>query len=202
VNVLKVLRGVASHSADMPVPDPAQRGLANLAVTRGVECILASQVAVDGKRTIWGQQHDPITLVPVKARSYEHASLAARESAGIVAFLMDFPDPVPRTIAAVDAAVAWFRANQLHGLVYVIDTGVVERPGAVGWARMAEIGTNRPIYSNRDGVILYDHKRLTDRKTGYLWISTEPAAVLKKYESWQRTADGRRTSDVGQQSNP
>ncbi len=58
-------------------------------------------------------------------------------------------------------------------------------PGAgPGWARMSEIGTNRPIYSNRDGAILYDYKRLTDRKTGYGWISTEPAEVLARYDRW------------------
>lgn len=185
VNVLRVLRDVALYSPSLPGPSPEQRGRANAAVTRGVECILASQVAVAGKATIWGQQHDPLTLVPAKARSYEHPSLASRESAGIVAFLMEFPDPVPRVRAAVNSAVDWFRANQLRGLVYDVTAGVVERPGAgPAWARMSEIGTNRPIYSNRDGVVLYDHRLLTDRKTGYLWISTEPASVLADYEKW------------------
>ena len=38
------------------------------------------------------------------------------------------------------------------------------------WARIAEIGTNRPIFANRDGVKLYDFDQLTDRRTGYSWF--------------------------------
>jgi PelA/Pel-15E family pectate lyase len=175
----------------------ATRQRADAAVRKGVECILASQVMVQGVPTIWGQQHDALTLEPVKARSYEHPSLASRESAGVVAFLMELPEPDARVTAAVRSAVEWFKANTIQGLAYDMKEGVVERPDAgPAWARMSEIGTNRPIYSNRDGVILYDYKRLTDRKTGYLWISTEPAEVLELFERWNRTADGGQRTTV------
>jgi PelA/Pel-15E family pectate lyase len=50
-----------------------------------------------------------------------------------------------------------------------------------------EIGTNRPIFANRDGVLLYDFNLLTDRRTGYNWYGTEPAASLKSYAAWAPT---------------
>jgi PelA/Pel-15E family pectate lyase len=51
---------------------------------------------------------------------------------------------------------------------------------------MYEIGTNRPIFSNRDGVILYDWNQLTDRREGYAWYGTEPRNVLRRYDRWVR----------------
>jgi PelA/Pel-15E family pectate lyase len=163
------------------------RRRAAAAAARTVGCILTAQVVSDGQLTIWGQQHDPLTLVPVHARSYEPASLATKESAGIMRFLMQIPHPDARVAAAIHAAAAWFRAHEIFGFTYDFDTGRHEQPGAGPlWARMAEIGTNRPVFSNRNGVILYDWEQLTDRRTGYGWYSEEPAAALKAYDRWAR----------------
>jgi hypothetical protein len=49
---------------------------------------------------------------------------------------------------------------------------------------MVEIGTGRPIFSNRDGVKLYDHSRLTDRHSGYRWFTRAPTALLAEYDRW------------------
>ena len=54
------------------------------------------------------------------------------------------------------------------------------------WARLYEIGTDRPIFSNREGITLYDWNQLTDRRTGYAWFGTEPASALRTYERWKR----------------
>jgi len=165
----------------------ATRTRAGQASGRAVECILRSQVVTSGRRTIWGQQHDPLTLAPTSARSYELTSLATRESAAIMRLLMSLPSPDERVVTAVHAAAAWFRANQIHGYTYDFDTGRHDTPGAGPlWARMVEIGTDRPIFSNRDGIRLYDYTRLTDRRLGYGWYSEEPAAALKAYDRWAR----------------
>jgi len=186
VNVLKVIRDVAQREDRMPGFAAEQRAGAAAALDRGVECILATQVVVGGRRTVWGQQHDPLTLVPVRARRYEPPALAGRESAGITAFLMDLRRPGAGVIQAGHAAVDWLRSNAKYGVEYTAD-GVAERAGAGPvWARMTEIGTNRPIFSNRDGAVLYDHRLLTDRATGYAWFTTEPAGVLVDYEDWSK----------------
>ena len=52
------------------------------------------------------------------------------------------------------------------------------------WARMYEIGTNKPIFSNRDGIKRYDFQQLTDRREGYGWYSDQPARTLARYKKW------------------
>jgi len=186
VNVLRVLRDIAWGRLTW-VPD-VERKQATAMLDRGVECLLASQVVVAGKRTVWGQQHDPLTLAPVGARSYEPPSLSGRESAGIAELLMTLRSPNESIVAAVHAAVDWFRATAVHGYDYDFERGLTAKAGAGPiWARMYEIGTNRPIFSNRDGVIRYDWNELTDRRTGYAWFGEEPKAVLERYERWSRT---------------
>jgi PelA/Pel-15E family pectate lyase len=183
-NVLKILRDIARGRLARPAVSDELRARAARTMQRGIDCLLAAQVVVGGRRTIWGQQQDPLTLAPVGARSYEHAALAG-ESAGIAEFLMDVPNPSAGVVDAVHAAVDWFKAHAVHGVAYDPDKGIVEAPGAGPvWSRMSEIGTNRPIFSNRDGVILYDYRKLTDRATGYAWFTGEPAAVLAEYERW------------------
>jgi PelA/Pel-15E family pectate lyase len=182
VNVLLVL-DEAAGSAN--VASPALRDSARAAMRRGVECLLATQVVVRGTRTIWGQQHDPLTLEVIPARRYELAGLSGRESASIMTYLMSLPDPDARVVAAVHAAAAWFRAHAIMGYRYDVETGLQAEPGAGPiWARLSEIDTGRPIFANRDGVKLYDWNQLTDRRAGYAWFGTEPGSALKKYDRW------------------
>ena len=184
VNILRLLRDVAGgRYAFVP---PAERRRARGEFRHGLDCVLRSQVVVNGRRTIWAQQHDPITLAPAPARSYELVGLSGRESAWLLDFLMELPAPGPRVVAAVHAGVAWFRAHEIHDSLY--DDGLLKAsPGAPPlWARNTEVETGRPIMANRDGIRLYDTARLTDRRHGYGWFGTEPAATLKTYERWAR----------------
>ena len=198
VNVLRVLRDV-SWGRMAWVPE-ADRQRATQMLDRGIECILESQVIVNGKRTAWGQQHDPLTLTPVGARSYEPPSLSGRESAGIAELLMTLRSPNETVVTAVHAVVDWFRETAVRGYEYDFERGLTVKAGAGPlWARMYEIGTNRPIFSNRDGVIRYDWNELTDRRTGYAWFGEEPKAVLERYERWSRTHPRPGSSDQERQ---
>ena len=186
VDVLELLRDVG-EGALAPFTPAAERARADSATARGVECLLAAQYVASGQRQGWGQQHDPITLQPVPARSYEHESLTPQESAGILRFLLTLPSPSPRVVAAVHAGAAWLEKNRIYGYTYQFDTGLRAEPGAGPlWARMTELGTDRPIFSNRDGVRLYDWNQLTDRRTGYGWYTYAPVTALRQYERWAR----------------
>jgi PelA/Pel-15E family pectate lyase len=181
-NILHLLRDVG-RGRFLYVP-AATRQRADAAVRQGVECVLASQVVVDGRLTVWGQQHDPLTLAPVAARAYEHASLTAGESVDVVEFLMQLESPDARVIRAVHAAAEWFRENAIHGFDYR-HPELVEQPGGVVWARFYELGSNRPIFSNRDGQILYNwHELDEERRRGYAWYRTNPAGLLRRYAVW------------------
>jgi len=189
LDALELLRGVA-RGAYAFVPT-AERTRAANAAHQAAECILDAQVLVDGRRTVWGQQHDPVTLAPTSARSYELASLSAQESAHLVDFLMTLEQPTPRTIDAVLAAVAWLEGTSVRGYTWDFATGLHEAPGAGPlWARMYEIGTNRPIFSNRDGVKRYDWHELDDRRLGYAWYTDAPVKTLKAFAKWQRKHPG------------
>jgi PelA/Pel-15E family pectate lyase len=185
VNVLRVLQDAADPKREWV--SAGLRGRAASAVDRGVGFIVASQAVVNGRRTAWGQQHDPITGTPVAARSYEPASLSGKESAAITDFLLRLPSPSPAAVDAVHSAAGWLRAVAVTGHAYDYRTGLQKSDsGGPIWARMYEIGTNRPIFSNRDGVILYDWNQLTDRREGYAWYGTEPRNVLRRYDRWLR----------------
>ncbi|MBV9772984.1 MAG: pectate lyase [Gemmatimonadetes bacterium] len=184
--VLEVVRLLGEvERGDYAFVPAADRTRAAAAVQRATGCILASQVVTDGRRTVWGQQHDPLTLAPTHARSYELASLTAKESAGLMRYLMSIPDPDARVVAAVHGAADWFRAHSISGYTYDFATGRHAREGAGPlWARMYELGTDRPIFSNRNGVKLYDYEQLNDRRLGYAWYTDEPVGALRQYDRW------------------
>jgi PelA/Pel-15E family pectate lyase len=57
------------------------------------------------------------------------------------------------------------------------------------WARFYEIGTNRPIYSGRDGVIKHSLAEIElERRSGYNWIDRFAATLLDtEYPAWRKT---------------
>ncbi|MFL5608355.1 MAG: pectate lyase [Gemmatimonadaceae bacterium] len=184
VHVSRLLRDV--RNGEIPNVPASMRRDAGRAVERAVDCMLGAQVVLAGRLTVWGQQHDPLTLAPVSARSYELASLTGHESAGVASFLLSLPSPNGRVVRAVHAAADWFRANRIDTLAYhgyMLEHRVDAAPL---WARMVDLETGRPIFSNRDGVKLYDFERLTDRRTGYRWFTPAPADFLRDYASWSR----------------
>ncbi len=183
VRVLQLLGGVSR--GDYPFVPTATRARAGAAFDAGLRCVVASQVVLGGKKTIWGAQQDPLTLAPVQGRAYEPASLCSLESAGVLDFLLQLPAPGADVVAAVHAAAAWFRANALYGWVYDNRT-LSARPGAGPlWARFYELGTNRPIFGDRDGSVHYAVKEISqERQLGYAWYTTSPAATLARYDAW------------------
>lgn len=55
------------------------------------------------------------------------------------------------------------------------------------WARMYELGTNRPLFCNRDKKPVYSLAEVDrERRAGYTWYSYVPAEVLAKYPEWQK----------------
>ena len=170
-NVLTLLNDVARGAAPLGFVDSARRERAAAAVERGVDVILRSQITVNGSLTAWGAQHDEITLEPRPARTFEPVSLASAESVGVVRFLMRRPK-TPPVARAVEAAIAWFKATEL--------------PGG-RWARFAEIGTNRPIFAGRDGIVRYSIDEIEqERRDGYAWYGDWARTLVStEYPAWK-----------------
>ena len=178
--------------------DGDRRKACAVAWDRGIDCILKCQVKVDGKLTVWCAQHDEKTLEPRPARTFELTSLSGAESVGLVHVLMAVEKPTPEVINAVDAAVAWFDAVKIPG-IKVVDTPdkskskgfrrevVKDASAPPMWARFYEIGTNKPIFSDRDSVKKYDLSEIGDeRRNGYKWLGYWPADLIaKEYPAWK-----------------
>lgn len=210
IGVMNVLRDIAHKKPAYAFVDEDRRRKAEKAVQKGIECILKTQVVVQGRRTVWCAQHDEVTLAPAPARTFEPVSLSGYESVGIVRFLMGIDHPDERVIEAIESAVAWFEKSKITGIRWVekkvagrpspvasnsfppatrdqepatiLDRVVIQDPTAGPlWARFYEIGTNRPIFIGRDGRIKYDVAEIdAERRNGYRWYVAEPAELLNK----------------------
>ena len=177
VHVLTLLTQVADRSGDFSFIDNSRAEKARTAVEKGIQCILSTQIIAGGAKTAWCQQHDEFTLAPAAGRAYEHPSICTAESVGIVEFLKSIPDPSDEVTKSINAAVKWMREVQLNGIKYVTqgdDKVVIEDPDAEPlWARFYEIGTNKPIFGDRDGSLHYDVSEISqERRTGYSWYGT------------------------------
>lgn len=199
IGVMKLLRDVAAAKSDYEFVDKDRRLKADDAVKRGIECILKTQVIVDGRRTVWCAQHDEVTLAPAPARKYELVSLSGGESVDIVRFLMAIKNPSPAVIESIKSAVEWFEKTRLTGIKWIErsdpaqpggkDWVVIKDPNAGPlWARFYEIGTNRPIFVGRDGIMKFDVSEIDhERRTSYAWYVEEPAKLLNKdYLMWRK----------------
>lgn len=176
-HVMTLLMQVADMSGDFSFVGKSRAEKAKTAVDKGIKCILDTQIIAGGKKTAWCQQHDEFTLAPAAGRAYEHPSICTAESVGIVQFLMSLPEPSDEVLKSIDAAVKWMQEAQLDGIKYVTqgdDKVVIEDPDAEPlWARFYEIGTNRPIFGDRDGSLHYDVSEISqERRTGYAWYGT------------------------------
>ncbi|MGZ8939662.1 MAG: pectate lyase, partial [Limisphaerales bacterium] len=188
--LMNFVRDVATKP-DFQFVDADRREACTRAFDRGVECILKSQIRANGALTVWCAQHDEITLEPRPARTFELVSLSGAESVGILELLMSIEKPSPNVVAAVDAGVAWFEAVQIKGFRETKVNGdkrLVPDPDAPPlWARFYEIGTNRPIFSGRDGVKRYAYSEIeAERRNGYALYGTWARNLPKKHEQWKK----------------
>ncbi|GAA4321596.1 pectate lyase [Flaviaesturariibacter amylovorans] len=198
VNALLVLHDVGMVRPGFEAVNGKLKRQAQLAVNRGIDCILKTQIRVGGKLTGWCAQHDRITFAPVKARAFELVSLSGAETVGIVEFLMRMEQPTPEVKNAVNSAVAWLQAVRIDGFAYG-DTLSAEfpkgrdrllrpEPGSAVWARFYDIETGKPFFAGRDGMKRWDLTEIEhERRTGYAWYGTWAQKLLtKNYPAWRQ----------------
>jgi len=193
IHVLELLRDAADGNGEFAFLPAAVRTRAARSLSYGLACLLATQVVVGGRHTVWCQQNDALTLVPASARNYEMPAQSSGESAEIVRFLMSLPDPNPKIVTAVHAAAAWFEKTALHDVAYRFTRGegrrLVPAPGyGPIWARYYEIGTDRPLFGDRDKSIHDDVSEISpERRNGYAWYGDSPKRTLEHYAKWSKS---------------
>lgn len=191
LNVLTLLRDTAAGTNEFAFMPADARAKAAASLQRGIDCVLAAQIVVNGQRTVWCQQHDALTLQPASARNYEMPCENSAESAGLVLFLMQLPNPDSSVVASVRAACAWFDKTKIEGKAYKPVQGrgreLITAPGSVVWARCYEIGTDRPIFGDRDKSIHDDVSEISkERRNGYGWYRDTPKRVLEHFKRWSK----------------
>ncbi len=196
-HAVEILHDVATGAPDYLYVPEALKRRAGPAAQRGIDCLLRLQISENGMKTAWAQQYDALTLEPTSARNYEMASLTSDESFPVVEFLMSLPDPTPAEVAAVNAACAWFAKVEIFGYRYGSGNFFADRNSPEGrkleavagagpiWARYYQIGTDKPIFGDRDKTIHDDVNELSlERRNGYAWFNTSGVAVLNDYKAW------------------
>src|SRR5215510_4156381 len=58
IGALRLLRDVADGSSDFSFVDQQRRERAAVAVQKGIDCVLKTQIITAGKKTIWAAQYD------------------------------------------------------------------------------------------------------------------------------------------------
>lgn len=198
INALNILWEAANGANDFDVVDASLKTPAKSAVEKGVDCILKTQIVVNGKLTGWCAQHDRKTFQPVKARAFELVSISGAETVGIVEFLMKVPNPSPQVKKAVTGAAQWLESAKIRGYKYVwVDDAtqpkgknhvIVKDDVSTIWARFYDVETGKPFFTGRDGVKRWDVLEIdAERRNGYAWYGNWAEKLLTKfYPEWQK----------------
>lgn len=202
IGVMTVLQHIVENEPYYSFVNNKLKSEVSKAWQKGINCILKCQIVENGIPTVWCQQYDNITLKPVGARTFELASKASSESADIVRFLMQVKNPDNEIINAVKNAVAWFKKVKIENVkiktipakdvVYKYHEAKYDRVVVTDsaappiWTRYYELGTDRPLFANRDGKKVYQLSEVSrERRTGYAWYGYWPQKIiLKEYPSW------------------
>jgi PelA/Pel-15E family pectate lyase len=186
-NLMELLYSVNLGKNEFAFVPQNLRTQALASFNKGLECIKKTQVITNGQLTVWGAQHDRITLAPTKARNFEMTSLSSAESAYLLDFLMDLNTQDTELIRTVHAAAKWVDDNKISGKRWVRDELTLrdDTSAAPMWARFYEIGTNKPIFGDRDSTVHYAIGEISEeRRKGYGWYNNVGNKVLEKYKRW------------------
>jgi len=203
VGIMELLKKIIDKTPNFTFIGNNVRRRAKHAYKKGLECILNAQILDNGKLTAWCQQHNEIDLMPAWGRAFEPPGICNQESVPIVLLLMNIDNPDERVIRSVQAAVKWFSDSK----IYYTKVETVEAPPEKSqwktttydrivvidslappiWTRYYEIGTEKPLFCDRNSKFLYSMAEVSrERRSGYGWYTYAPQEVLDKYPGWQK----------------
>ena len=92
-----------------------------------------------------------------------------------------------RAYKAIHARTALFRPASAPGCACCARSSRSLRSQGAGpiWSRYDQIGTDKPIFGDRDKTIHDDVNEISrERRNGYSWFNSEGIAVLNEYKTW------------------
>ena len=199
VNALTVLDMTAKGTDGFDKVSLPLRRQAQLALEKGVQCLLELQVRTNDTLTIWAAQYDENTRQPAQARKYEPASLATSESVGVIRFLMQ-QSPSEAIKQAIESAIKWLETHDIEGYRYDTEpdaaTGKYKRQlipdsSSVTWARFYDLNNHKPIFGDRDNSVTYRYEDISlERQNGYAWFGSWPEKLIQReYPKWLKKTE-------------
>lgn len=203
MGIINLLDKIVHNNPNFSFLDEALKSKVTQSYNKGLDCILNMQIKDNGRLTAWCQQHDEVTLAPAWARKFEPPSICNAESVDVVLFLMKIKNPDGRIIQSIQSAVKWFEDSKIYNTrieSFEIDAfeskyktvkrdvrAVADPAAAPIWTRYYELGTNKPLFSDRNSELLYSLAEVSvERRNGYAWYTSSPQKVLDKYPDWQQ----------------
>ena len=194
---INILNEVAIGSPDYAFVAPALVERAQVAVNKGIDYMLKTQIIVQGQKTAWPAHPHKETYLPHTRSPYEVRGISGHEGVSVFEFLMKVANPCQEVMDAIDAAAAWYEANKFVGWKVEdvldaaggkIDRVLVEDPASTIWARYYDVETVLPIFGGRDGITRHNLADVPlERRIKFDWYSTRPAAALEAYATWKTT---------------
>ncbi len=174
-DLLLTLRLAVRHTRR---PDVAQ------AYARGLAFVREAQLPEP--QAGWAQQYN-IAMEPAWARAFEPPAVSAAESGQLVRLLVDLylEDGDASLLTPVGPALEWLRRSRLP---------------SGEWARLYELGTNQPLYGDRDGRLHTTLEEISaERRSGYRWqgdfdipetLARADGVLAEGREAWLRRHPG------------
>ena len=192
VQVATLMGAAARGEQEFAFLPEALRAQALASEGRAIECLLATQLRIQGRKTLWAQQYDALSLQPTSARNYEPAAISSFESADVLVYLMSLSSPTPAVVDAVQQGVHALQALAITGQAWRNEDGVEGRslvadPAASPlWARFYSLDRMQPIFADRDKSIHDSVSTISrERRNGYAWYGNGPLKALTSYRRWQ-----------------
>ena len=173
---------------DSDIIDDATRNKMNGALEKAIDYLLKAQIINNGTPTVWCAQHDTVNYAPRSARAYELESKSGSESAGVVWFLMNWPNQTEAIQKAVKSAIAWYKKTRVVGLYFNKKQGrFEEREGNVLWYRFYEVNNDNYFFCDRGGASTktQDFTKISEeRRTGYQWAGDYGTALISTEKAY------------------
>lgn len=180
VTMMDIANGSSPFDSD--IIDNATRSKMQGAMDKAINYLLKAQIVNNGNLTVWCAQHDTANYAPRPARAYELESKSGSESAGVVWFLMNWPEQTPEIQKAIKGAIAWYKKTKVTGKKFDKKQGaIVNSNGSSMWYRFYEVNNDNYFFCDREGASTKTNdlsKISEERRTGYQWAGDYGSALL------------------------
>ena len=208
IGAMAVMRDIAKGDEPFDFEMSAEkREQCRASFLKGIEFILKAQIVQNGVKTVWCQQHDPVTYAPLGGRAFELAALTSGESNPIVRMLMSVEDPGEEIIDACRKAADWYERSVMTGYKLgecTLPSGATgpclvktDDPGDRLWARFYTLEDNRPFTADRQGEKIFNFDaQLRGDEMSYRWFMPHEDRLIRDVRKWAYGLEKKTAEEV------